>query len=174
LARNYSSTPGQTILIVAHNGINRCLILSAIGIPVSLYHSLQQSNCCVNVLNFTGNFGDPVQVESLNQTAHLGIALPHRVLLSKVPGWCLCVTEKPNGIGINVFKVCSDIPLNDNGKAQAEKAAEFLRETAIDHAVTSPLSRPKETAQIILQYHPNVTLDTQGVSDGNLSRTLGR
>jgi len=54
-----------------------------------------------------------------------------------------------------------DIPLNDNGKAQAEKAAEFLRETAIDHAVTSPLSRPKETAQIILQYHPDVTLDTQ-------------
>ncbi len=152
---------GQTILIVAHNGINRCLILSAIGIPVSLYHSLQQSNCCVNVLNFTRDFGDPVQVESLNQTAHLGIALPpprppfqgSRLLLVR-HGETQWNRDKR-------FQGVHDIPLNDNGKAQAEKAAEFLRETAIDHAVTSPLSRPKETAQIILQYHPDVTLDTQ-------------
>ncbi|MEG3437936.1 histidine phosphatase family protein [Pannus brasiliensis CCIBt3594] len=152
---------GQTILIVAHNGINRCLLLSAIGIPVSRYHSIQQSNCCINVLNFTGDFGDPVQVESLNQTAHLGIPLPPprppfhgtRLLLVR-HGETQWNRDKR-------FQGIRDIPLNENGKAQALQAAKFLKETAIDNAVTSPLSRPKETAEIILQYHPNVTLDNR-------------
>jgi broad specificity phosphatase PhoE len=153
--------PGQTILIVAHNGINRCLLLSSIGIPVSLYHSIQQSNCCINVLNFTGDFGDPVQVESLNQTAHLGIALPpprppfhgSRLLLVR-HGETQWNRDKR-------FQGIRDIPLNDNGQAQAQKAAEFLQATPIDYAVTSPLSRPQETAEIILQYHATVTLDTR-------------
>jgi probable phosphoglycerate mutase len=63
---------GGTILIVAHNGINRCLITSALGIPPARYHSIQQSNCGINVLNFAGAWGEPVQLESLNQTSHLG------------------------------------------------------------------------------------------------------
>lgn len=65
-----------TILIVAHNGINRCLISSALGIAPARYHSIQQSNCGINVLNFAGAWGEPVQIESLNQTAHVGDALP--------------------------------------------------------------------------------------------------
>ncbi|MGL5832999.1 MAG: histidine phosphatase family protein, partial [Waterburya sp.] len=59
----------QTILITAHNGINRCLIMSAIGISIDRYHEIQQSNCGINILNFTGDFGAPVQLESLNQTS---------------------------------------------------------------------------------------------------------
>jgi phosphoserine phosphatase len=152
---------GKTILIVAHNGIDRCLILSAIGIPVSLYHSLQQSNCCINVLNFTGGFGDPVQVESLNGTAHLGIPLPPprppftgtRLLLVRHGETQWNRDQRFQGI--------RDIPLNENGQAQALKAAVFLKETEINHAVTSPLSRPKETAEMILQYHPGVPLETR-------------
>jgi phosphoserine phosphatase len=67
---------GQTILIVAHNGINRALIGTALGIPPRMYHSIQQSNCGVTVLNFSGNWGESVQIESLNQTSHLGQNLP--------------------------------------------------------------------------------------------------
>jgi broad specificity phosphatase PhoE len=47
----------QTILIVAHNGINRCLIMSAIGVPPSHYHRIQQSNCCINVLKLYRELG---------------------------------------------------------------------------------------------------------------------
>lgn len=43
---------GETILIVGHNGINRALISTALGIAPSRYHSLQQSNCGISVLNF--------------------------------------------------------------------------------------------------------------------------
>ncbi len=74
----------QTILITAHNGINRCLIMSAIGMSSDRYHSIQQSNCCINILNFTGGFGEPVQLESLNQTSHLGIPVPSS---SSTPQW---------------------------------------------------------------------------------------
>ena len=66
----------EIILIVAHNGINRCLIMTALGIEPSRYHSIQQSNCCINVLNFMGGWGDAVQLESLNQTSHLGVDIP--------------------------------------------------------------------------------------------------
>ncbi len=45
---------GETILIVGHNGINRALISTALNIPPSRYHSIQQSNCNVTVLNFSG------------------------------------------------------------------------------------------------------------------------
>ncbi|NES00488.1 MAG: histidine phosphatase family protein, partial [Symploca sp. SIO1B1] len=54
-----------------------------------------------------------------------------------------------------------DIPLNENGRQQGEKAAEFLKEVPIDFAVSSPMQRPKETAEIILQPHSNVPLELQ-------------
>jgi phosphoserine phosphatase len=149
---------GKTILIVAHNGINRCLIMSAVGIPPSLYQGIQQSNCCINVLNFTGKLGDSVQIESLNQTCHLGEVLP---------------SYRPNHEGIRLllvrhgetqwnresrFQGIRDIPLNENGKLQGQKAADFLKEIKLDFAVSSPMLRPKETAELILQYHPKVNL----------------
>jgi broad specificity phosphatase PhoE len=70
-----SQHQGETILIVGHNGINRALISTALGIPASRYHSIQQSNCGISVLNFAGGLGEPVQLESLNQTQHTGETL---------------------------------------------------------------------------------------------------
>ena len=45
----------------------------------------------------------------------------------------------------------ADIPLNAYGRELAEKTAEGLRGISFDLAYTSPLSRAKETAQIVLQ-----------------------
>lgn len=45
----------------------------------------------------------------------------------------------------------ADIPLNAYGRELAEKTAEGLRGIYFDLAYTSPLSRAKETAQIVLQ-----------------------
>ena len=53
-----------------------------------------------------------------------------------------------------------DIPLNDNGRQQAAYCAEFLQEAQIDRAVSSSMSRPKETAEIILKPHIGVALST--------------
>ncbi|MCC5635113.1 histidine phosphatase family protein [Nostoc sp. CHAB 5844] len=152
---------GQTILIVGHNGINRALISTALSIPPSRYHSIQQSNCGVTVLNFAGGLDEPVQLESMNQTQHMGETLP---------------SLRPHHHGVRLllvrhgetewnrqtrFQGQIDVPLNDNGRNQAQKAGEFLKDVAIDFAVSSSMQRPKETAEIILRQHPGIKLDLQ-------------
>ncbi|MEH1836959.1 MAG: histidine phosphatase family protein [Nostoc sp.] len=152
---------GETILVVGHNGINRALISTALGISSSRYHSIQQSNCGITVLNFARGLGEPVQLESLNQTQHTGETLP---------------SLRPDDQGIRLllvrhgetewnrqtrFQGQIDIPLNDNGRQQSQKAGEFLQQVAIDFAVSSTMLRPKETAEIILKHHPNVKLELQ-------------
>lgn len=162
---------GETILITAHNGINRCLILTALGMDASRYHSIQQTNCCINVLNFTGNYDEPVQLESLNQTAHLGMPLPDFRPEQKQGLRLLLVRHgETEWNRMSRFQGIKDIPLNDNGRQQGQKAADFLKDVNLDFAVTSPLLRPKETAEIILQSHPQVKLtsktDLQEISHG--------
>ncbi len=151
---------GETIAIVAHNGINRCLIMSAIGINCDRYHSIQQSNCCINVLNFTGGYGDEVQLESLNQTSHLGLPIPSTRSPHTGPRLLLVRHGETQWNRESRFQGIRDIPLNDNGKEQGRKAAQFLKDIPIDFAVSSSMLRPKETAELILEYHRDVTLET--------------
>jgi len=155
-----SKHQGETILIVGHNGINRCLISSAIGVPPSLYHSIQQSNCGINVLNFKGNWGDPVELESLNQTSHLGTNLPSP---RKDQGVRLLLVRhgETEWNKESRFQGKMDIPLNETGKEQGRKAADLLKDTSLNFAISSPLLRPKETAELILAHHPGVELQLQ-------------
>jgi probable phosphoglycerate mutase len=152
---------GKTILIVAHNGINRCLIMSAIGVPPALYQGVQQSNCCINVVNFRGKWGDSVEIESLNQTAHLGVNLPSYRPSHSGQRFLLIRHGETNWNRESRFQGIRDIPLNDNGREQGRKVAEFLKNVDFDFAVSSPMLRPKETAEIILQYHREINLDLQ-------------
>jgi probable phosphoglycerate mutase len=62
---------------------------------------------------------------------------------------------------VSRFQGGIDVPLNDNGRTQAQQAGEFLKDVPIDFAITSPMLRPKETAEIILKYHPKVELELQ-------------
>ena len=151
---------GQTILINAHNGINRCLIMAAVGIPAERYHSIQQSNCNINILNFTGGYGESVQLESLNQTSHLGIPVPSYRQPHQGPRLLLVRHGETEWNRESRFQGIKDIPLNENGKAQGRKAAEFLKDVEINFAVTSSMLRPKETAELILENHPGVNLDS--------------
>lgn len=175
-----SQHSGKTVLIVAHNGINRCLLMSAISINPSLYHSIQQSNCCINVLNFTGGYGEPVQLESLNQTSHLGIPLPPPRKPHQGPRLLLIRHGETNWNRESRFQGIRDIPLNDNGRGQAAKAGEFLKDVAIDFGVSSPMLRPKETAEIVLKHHSQVNLQLEpqlqeichGLWEGKLEKEI--
>jgi probable phosphoglycerate mutase len=171
---------GRTVLIVAHNGINRCLIMSAIGIDPARYHSIQQSNCCINVLNFSGGLGEAVQMESLNQTAHLGVNLPSTRPNHSGQRLLLVRHGETDWNRASRFQGTIDVPLNDRGREQAAKAAQFLKDVEIDFAVTSPMLRPKETAEIILEAHPEVELQTKeqlieighGLWEGKLEKEI--
>jgi phosphoserine phosphatase len=161
---------GQTILIVAHNGINRALISTALGISADRYHSVQQSNCGVTVLNFSGGWGESVQLESLNQTSHLGQNLPTFRPPNQGPRFLLVRHGETDWNRAGRFQGQIDVPLNDNGRNQGSLAAEFLKTVPIEFGFTSTMLRPKETAQIILKYHPQVELqedaDLREISHG--------
>jgi probable phosphoglycerate mutase len=152
---------GQTILVVAHSGINRSLISTAIGLSSDRYQSVHQSNCGISVLNFAGGFGEPVQIESLNLTAHLGEPLPKPKKGQQGARFLLVRHGETDWNRQKRFQGQIDVPLNENGRAQSQQAAEFLKPIAIHHAVSSPMLRPKETAEIILQHHPDVPLDLE-------------
>jgi phosphoserine phosphatase len=150
---------GETILVVAHSGINRCLINTAVGLSPTHYQSFHQSNCGISVLNFGGELGGPVQLESVNLTAHLGEPLPKPRKGQTGPRFLLVRHGETNWNRDKRFQGQIDVPLNDQGRVQAAQAAEFLQDVKIDRAVSSPMLRPKETAEIILQPHPNLELD---------------
>lgn len=148
----------ETILVVAHSGINRCLINSAIGLGPDHYQSFQQSNCGISILNFVGGLGEAVQIESLNLTAHLGDPLPKFRKGQVGPRYLLVRHGETDWNRDQRFQGQIDVPLNPQGRVQAAQAAEFLQPIPIDDAVSSPMLRPKETAEIILQSHPKVSL----------------
>src|SRR5260221_397194 len=70
------------------------------------------------------------------------------------------------------------IPLNENGRAEAEKAADKLKEAGVDTIVASPLERSKETAEIIgkklgvtPQYDPRLATWDVGEHEGKPCET---
>ena len=159
-----SKHQGKTILLVGHSAINRALICSAIGISLNLYHNIQQVNCAISVLNFQGsNIADGVQLESLNLASHL-----ESISGSPFPP----VKRNRNGSRLLLvrhgetewnrqkrFQGQIDVPLNNNGHAQARRASEFLATVKIDKAFSSPMLRPKDTALEILSKHPDIKLE---------------
>lgn len=64
-----------------------------------------------------------------------------------------------------IFRGTYDIPLNNNGRAQASLAAHALESVQIDAAYTSPLSRATETAEIVLASHGIVANPCGGLMD---------
>lgn len=66
---------GQTILVVSHGGTIRALLGTALGLSCRYYHALQQSNCGISILSFSGQ-NTNARLETLNDTSHLGEALP--------------------------------------------------------------------------------------------------
>lgn len=70
--------PNGKILIVSHSGTIHALLSTALGITASAHHSLQQSNCGISELAFTGDSFSTasVQLHQLNQTTAIGETLP--------------------------------------------------------------------------------------------------
>ena len=73
-----------------------------------------------------------------------------------------------------------DIPLNSTGMAQAQSASRFLADVPLSRAYTSPMARPRQTAECILQAHPGVPLTCHsglveighGLWEGQLEREI--
>ena len=72
-----------------------------------------------------------------------------------------------------IFRGVYDIPLNENGRAQAGHLARALAARRIDVAYSSPLSRARETAQIALEAHGIAAIVHDGLTDFNYGAWTG-
>jgi broad specificity phosphatase PhoE len=60
--------PSDTLVLVAHDSVNRVILLHALGLPLSRYWRLGQHPCAINEIDFSG---DGSVVLSMNETGHL-------------------------------------------------------------------------------------------------------
>jgi len=68
------------------------------------------------------------------------------------------------------FQGLEDIPLNENGRKQALLSTQYLKKQKCDVIVTSPLSRARETAEIIAR---NLEIENIEVNPRFIERDLG-
>ena len=149
----------SNILLVAHSGTNKALISTALDIPPSKYHSLEQSNCGISILKYDNSLSQNVQLEFFNLTHHLGEPIPS---LKKDKQYLRLIIVRHTETDWNQqrrFQGQLDIPLNEVGINHAMQVAETLRNTHIDFAISSSLKRPTQTAELILKHHPHVNLE---------------
>lgn len=159
---NPASVAAQTVLVVGHNAILRCLLLTLLGLPASGFRQLRLDNASLSVLNLsaTGDRDVVVQIESLNGTTHLHPEACGGWLPAKGAGPRLLLVRhgETDWNRQGRFQGQIDIPLNDNGRAQAAAAGTYLRKLIFQRAYTSSMSRPRQTAEGILSHHPGVPL----------------
>ena len=156
LIRRHPVTGDETVLLVGHNAILRCLIVSLLGDPQQGFRRLRLDNASLSVFNLKPeNDGHQVQIECLNSTAHLEPPLPGKGSGSRL---ILVRHGETNWNREGRFQGQIDIPLNSNGQAQAEAARGFLQNVSLQKAYSSSMSRPRETAEGILKSHPGVSI----------------
>jgi phosphoserine phosphatase len=63
--------PAQTIVMVAHDSLNRALLMHILDQPLSAYWKLAQAPCAINEISL---MPDHAAVVNMNQTAHLQAA----------------------------------------------------------------------------------------------------
>ena len=181
LGRLLAHHEGGTVLVVAHNAILRCLALTLLGLPLQRFQQLRLDNASLSVFNLSrSDEGQPeVQIESLNGTAHLGEGLPAK---GAGPRLLLVRHGETDWNRQGRFQGQIDIPLNGQGRIQAEAAGRCLAREPIQRAYTSAMARPRQTAELILAGRPAIPLTSlqglveigHGLWEGQLEEEIQR
>lgn len=137
----------QTVAIVSHGGTNRALISTAIGLPPARFHSLQQSNCGINILQFSEGCLKGGYLKTLNLTTPIGEILPK-------------LKEGKQGLRLLL------LPAESTSRS-AISLSELLRNITIEFSlsITSPVAH--SLTQEILRFHPQ-TIQLQSQQDSFL------
>ena len=157
ILKNYLDKDDINILVVGHNAILRCLILLLIGKPTQGFRKIRLENASFSILNITKIYNSfKTQIECLNQTSHLNKNITSQIGDSRI---FLIRHGETNWNKEGRFQGQIDIPLNENGKNQARKTFEYLRNISFNKAFSSSMHRPYETAQIILQNNKDLKIE---------------
>ena len=153
----YLDEDDVNILVVGHNAILRCLILLLIGKPKQGFRKIRLENASFSILNISSHDKSiKTQIECLNQTSHLNKNIPNKIGDSRI---FLIRHGETNWNKEGRFQGQIDIPLNENGKDQARKTFEYLKNISFNKAFSSSMHRPYETAQIILQNNKDLKIE---------------
>jgi probable phosphoglycerate mutase len=60
--------PDQTVVMVAHDSVNRALLVQLAGLPLSAYWIFAQAPCCINEIDIAP---PRIQILGVNDTSHL-------------------------------------------------------------------------------------------------------
>ncbi len=150
----------ETVLVVAHNAILRCIILLLLNEPKQGFKRVKIDNASISVLNlFPGeNTQYQVQIECLNSTVHLSPSIPLKGNNSRI---FLVRHGETDWNRQGRFQGQINIPLNHQGEEQAKDAGKFLSGFELTKAFSSSMTRPTQTAKAILEYHPGVQLESK-------------
>ena len=144
------------ILVVGHNAIIRCLILLLLGKPKQGFRKIRLENASFSIINISSQGNSlKTQIECLNQISHLNKNIPNQIGDSRI---FLIRHGETNWNKEGRFQGQIDIPLNNNGKDQARKTFEYLKNISFNKAFSSSMHRPYETAQIIIQNNKDLKI----------------
>ena len=163
-----SNFDNKNILIIAHNAILRCLILQLINNPNKAFRKIKLDNASISIINLSKiNQSLKTQIECLNQTSHLSTNIPKQIGDSRI---ILVRHGETDWNKEGRFQGQIDIPLNETGKNQAEKASDYLKSINFTKAYSSSMCRPLETTKIILGKNNNLKIlkidDLREISHG--------
>ncbi|MDJ0726585.1 MAG: histidine phosphatase family protein [Prochloraceae cyanobacterium] len=125
----------QTLLLAAHGGTNRALISTALGIAPFLFHTIQQSNCGISILNFFAAKPGKARLEALNLTTHISENLPKL---------------KEGGKGKRLLLVSQGAI----HPTQISKLAHLLEPVSINFSLYNEFDTSSAIANAILENHP--------------------
>lgn len=84
--------PGDTVVLVGHDSVNRALLLQLLDQPLSAYWKIAQDPCCINVIEYENG---TIRVVAINDTQHI----KHSAAPSSAPGDGIAA-----GRGVRSFK----------------------------------------------------------------------
>jgi len=157
LLRKHDPREENTLLIVGHNAILRCLIMNLLNKPNNGIKRIKLANASISIINIKPSESSQynVQIESLNSISHLDNSFPCKGENSRI---ILVRHGETNWNREGRFQGQIDIPLNENGKSQALAAAKILSKLSFSKAFSSSMARPLETAKIILKESQNTQI----------------
>jgi probable phosphoglycerate mutase len=128
---------GQTAVLVTHGGTARALISTAVGLGPERFHSFQQSNCGISILEFPATSTTGL-VEALNLTAHLGERLP-KLKLGRG--------------GTRMVMVAGDTPMQS-----ADHVSAILNALPVDFVLSADDPQSKKVARALSASYPSAHL----------------
>jgi phosphoserine phosphatase len=128
---------GSTILIVSHSGTIHALLSTALGISPAHHHSLQQSNCGVSELTFSGHevIDQSVKLHQLNQTVALKETLPKL---------------KASKHGLRLILLASE----GLSSSSCQHLAERLKAASVDFCLST--DEAQQWIELLTQYHRQI------------------